>query len=161
MPAFSLLKLSDKLAAQGTVTTYGILHPEDLSSANDIQAVEEQESLSFRYSRVDRFGAVRPITAQLRSGRVITIAWSDGSFDEWRIGVVQDGRGLNGLIDVQCVPIWRDCVERANSTTGKGWVSEVVAGERIFRYEISDRTPSSILSSFVIPNLPSYITLGM
>ena len=63
MPAFSLLKLSDKLAAQGTVTTYGILHPEDLSSANDIQAVEEQESLSFRYSRVDRFGAVRPITA--------------------------------------------------------------------------------------------------
>jgi hypothetical protein len=46
------------------------------------------------------------------------------------------------------------------ATGGMGWVSEVSAGQRTFEYELAQRTPSSILSTYVIPNLPSYITLG-
>jgi len=160
MPSLSLLRLSDRLACQGSVTVYGTLHPEQLAGASDVLAIEDAESLSFVYSRVDRLGEVRGITAQLRAGRVITAHWSDGSFDEWRVGVVTDGRGGGGLISVDCVPIWRDLVERADSAAGRGWVSELVGGERIFDYELTERTATSILTDFVIPNLPSYVTLG-
>jgi len=160
MPSLSLLRLSDRLACQGSVTVYGTLHPDDLASASDVRSIEDAESLSFSYSRVDRLGEVRGITAQLRAGRVITAHWSDGSSDEWRVGVVTDGRGGGGLISVDCVPIWRDLVERADSAAGKGWVSELVGSERIFDYDLSERTATSILTDFVIPNLPAYVTLG-
>jgi len=160
MPALSYLKLTDKLACQGSVTTYGVLHPEDLESAADVRAVEDQESLTFSYSRVDQSGTVRAITAQLRAGRVITQVWDDGSFDEWRIGPVEDGRRGDGLIVVSCIPLVLDLVERAGSATGKGWVSEVSNGERVFDYEIAERTASSIFTDYVIANLPTWVTLG-
>ena len=160
MPALSYLKLTDRLACQGAQAVYGVLHPEELESATDVQAVEDQESLSFSYKRLDETGSVRAITAQLRAGRVLSVVWDDGSFDEWRIAVVTTGRGTKGLIAVQCVPLWLDLVERADSATGKGWVSDVVAGERNFEYELTERTPSSILSTYVIPACPTWVTLG-
>lgn len=159
MPALSYLLLTSGLACQ-TPTVYGVLHPEDLTAASDVLAVEDQESLAFRYARVDATGAVRPITAQLRAGRVVRVVWSDGAFDEWRVGTVTTGRGEGGLISVACVPLWLDLVERADTTAGKGWVSDVSAGVRNFEYEITERTPSSILSTYVIPYCPSYVTLG-
>lgn len=160
MPAFAYLELSDRLACQGTPAVYGVLHPDDLNSASDVQAVEDQESLTFKYSRLDAEGAVRPITAQMRAGRVITVVWDDDSFDEWRVGPVVQGRGEAGLITVTCVPLWNDLVERADSSTGKGWVSDLSSGERNFDYEITQRTPTTILSTYVIPNCPTWVTLG-
>lgn len=163
--AFSHFKLTDKLACQATLPSpqisYGALHYDDLVTASDVQAVEDQESLSFSFTRLDKTGGVRPITAQMRAGRVITTVMEDGSTDaEWRVGVVTMGRGKKGIVSVECVPILFDIVERADSSSGRGWVSDLSAGERNFEYEIVQRTPASILSAYVIPNCPSWVTLG-
>ena len=161
MPALAYVKLTDRLACQGGVTTYGTLATADLVSATDVQAIDDQESARFQYTRTDAFGAIRPITAQLRAGRVCTFAWDDGSFDEWRVGIVEDGRGQRGLVTVSLVPLWLDLVERADAASGRGWVSDVPsAGVRNFEYQIANRTPSSILSTYVIPACPSWVTLG-
>lgn len=164
MPSFVHLKLSDKLACQATVPSpqavYGVLSEGDLANAGDVQAVDDQESVTFQFTQLDRTGTVRAIIAQLRAGRVITVVWGDGSFDEWRVGTVTQGRGRKRLVSVECVPLLLDLVERADSSTGKGWVSDVSGGERNFDYEITERTPSSILSTYVIPACPSYVTLG-
>lgn len=164
MPAFSFLRLSDRLSCQGSVTTFGVLHPDEehvvFDSGGDIQAVEDQESMSFRCSRVNADGDVNDLVANLRSGRVISVVESDDSFKEWRVGLVTDGRGQGGLIQVECVPIWRDLVERCANAGGQGWVSQVVGGERIFDYDITERLCSDILQNFVIANGPNYITLG-
>lgn len=160
MPALSYIKLSNKLACQATPTVYGVLHPDEIDAANDVQAVEDQESLTVRFSRLDLTGTVRAITAQMRAGRVLTVVWDDGTFEEWRVGVVTTGRGEKGLITVSCVPLWLDLVERADSSTGKGWVSDLSAGARNFEYELTQRTPTSILSTYVIPACPTWVTLG-
>ena len=161
MPSLAYLKLSDRLACQaGPAVIYGVLHPEELLEASDLMAIEEQESLSFAYARVDRQGEPRSITAQMRAGRVITEMWEDDSFDEWRLGGLVQGRALRGRVSVQGVPLSLDLAERPGAASGKGWVSELSNGERIFDYEIAERTASSILSSYVIPNLASWITLG-
>src|SRR3990167_11219601 len=86
--------------------------------------------------------------------------WEDDSFDEWRLGGLVQGRALRGRVSVQGVPLSLDLAERPGAASGKGWVSELSNGERIFDYEIAERTASSILSSYVIPNLASWITLG-
>jgi hypothetical protein len=160
MPSLSLLKLTDKLACQAPQAVYGVLHPDELVTATDVQAVEDVETLAFQFARVDQTGSVRAITAQMRAGRVVTVVWDDSSFDEWRVGTVIMGRGEKGLISVTCVPLWLDLVERADSATGKGWVSDVSAGSRNFEYEFDQRTPSSILSTYVIPACPTWVTLG-
>lgn len=168
MPALSYLKLSRLLACQGTQVVYGVLKPEDLESATDVMAVEDQESLTLRFSRVDETGGERHIaqlsnlfTSQLKAGRVITVVWDDGSFDEWRVGPVIQGRGEKGLITVQCVPLWLDLVERADSASGMGWVSDLSSsGIRNFDYEIDHQTPAAIWSARVIPACPSWVTAG-
>lgn len=160
MPALSLLKLTDKLACQGVQAVYGVLRPDELESASDILAVDDQESFTFQYSRLDQTGSVRPITAQMRAGRVIAPVWSDASFDEWRVATVEIGRGKKGLITVTCVPLWLDLVERSDSTGGKGWVSDLVAGTRNYDYEITQKTPTQIWSAYVIPNCPTWVGSG-
>jgi hypothetical protein len=137
-----------------------VLYPGDLSSASDVHAIEERESLTLKFSRLDATGAVRAFAAQIRAGRVLTVVWSDGSFDEWRVGPDVSGRGEGGLITVEGVPLWLDLVERADSALGMGWVSDVSGRVRNFDYEITERTASSIFSAYVIPNCPSYVTLG-
>lgn len=159
MPALVSLKLTNRLACQGTQAVYGVLRADELDSASDVQAVEDQESLTFRYARLDTTGTVRAITAQMLAGRVITPVWDDGSFDEWRVAAVTRGRGEKGLITVECVPLWLDLVERSDNT-GKGWVSDLSAGIRNFDYEITESSASSILSTYVIPACPTYVTLG-
>lgn len=160
MALLTYLKLTDKLACQGTVITYGVLHPDDLSSASDIQALDDSESLTFSYARLNRYGETRAISAQMRAGRVLTVLWSDAAFDEWRIARVTEGRGRNGVVTVECVPIWRDLVERCDNASGRGWVSELIGGERVYEYELTERTATSILTDFVVANAPSYVTLG-
>lgn len=157
MPAFSRFLLTDKLACQGSVTQYGVLRPEDLVDASDVMAVEDQESLSFKCPRCDANGAVRAITAQLRGGRVITTVWSDGSFDEWRVRMVDDGRGQGGLVSVTCVPLWLDLVERGLV----GWVSDLTgAVVRNYEYTLASRTLTDIWTNYVIPHCPSYVAAG-
>lgn len=160
MPKPLYLKLTDKLACQASPTTYGVLHTQDLVDAQDVHAIEDQESLTFKYPRLDRLGVVRPITAQLRQGRVCTVVWDDGSFDEWRVGIVDDGRGQGGLITVACVPLWLDLTERADSSTGKGWVSSLSNGNRVFEFQISQSTASQIWTTYVMPACPSWVTAG-
>lgn len=159
--AFLGLKLTDKLLCQGSVTFYGLLRPDDLLSIDDDRSVEDQESLTFSYARVTKDGLVRPITAQMRPGRVIRIVWGNTEIvDEWRVSTVESGRGASGVIRVTCVPIWFDLVERSNTVAGAGFVSELHDGERVFDFEIAERTATSILTDYLIPNVPSYIALG-
>ncbi len=160
MPNFAYLKLTDKLACQGAQTAYGALHPADLISAQEIGAVEDQESLTFKFARLDGSGQVRAITGQLRAGRVVTVAWDDGAFDEWRVASYTMGRGEQGAVTVSCVPLWLDLVERADSAGGQGWVSDVSGGVRNFEYELTQRTPTDILSNVVLPACPTYVALG-
>jgi hypothetical protein len=157
--ALRYLELTDRLKCQGTAAVYGVLRFDSLLSCKDVFAVDDVESLSFSFSKLDETGSVRDFATLLRAGRVVTAVYEDDSFDEWRVGPVERGRGKNGVIDAQCVSLWLDTVERADAA-GKGWVSEVSAGKRIFDYSLAERTPSSILSTYVIPNLPSWITLG-
>jgi hypothetical protein len=162
MPAFAYLRLSDKLACQSSPIPYGVLRAEDLVAASDVRAVEDQESLTFKVTRLDTTGSVRAIIAQLRAGRVIAVVWDDNSFDEWRIGTVTMGRGEGGLITVTCVPLWLDVVERADSAAGKGWMSGLVAGIRNYRYEITQQTATQIFSSYLFTPrvLPAWVSLG-
>jgi hypothetical protein len=162
MPALLYLQLSDKLACQGAQVIYGVLRPEDLVTASDVRAIEDQESLAFSYNRLDTTGAIRTITAQLKAGRVVTVVWSDGSFDEWRVGPITTGRGEKGTITVTCVPLWLDVIERADSTAGKGWMSGLVAGIRSYRYEITQQTATQIFTTYLFtpPVLPGFISLG-
>jgi hypothetical protein len=163
MPSFAYLTIANQLRCQaGTQAIYGRLGPEDLFAANDVMAVEDQESLTFKVSRLDRTGTERAIRSQYRAGRVVTVLWSDGSFDEWRIGAVTLGRGENGRDTVTCVPLWLDTIERADTAAGKGWVSDLVAGVRNYVYEITQKTASQIFTQYLFtpPNLPSWITLG-
>jgi hypothetical protein len=160
MAVFTGLTLSNVLRCQGSQAVYGVLRADELESAVEVRAVEEQESFTFSFHRLDRTGSVRAITAQLRAGRVITPIWDDGSFDEWRVGVVlPPSRGSRGLITVECVPLWLDLVERSDAA-GKGWVSDVSAGVRNFEYEFTERTPAQIWASDIIPNCPSWVSAG-
>lgn len=158
MPAFVELKLTDKLACQGSVTTYGVLRPEDLIAAGDIQAVDDQESLTFSFGKSDATGAARAITARMRAGRVVTVVWSDGTFDEWKVREVTQGRGLSGVVSVVCSSLWLDLVERANG--GVGWVSDASTPLRNYEYTLTFRTPSNIWTYYVIPNCPSWVGSG-
>lgn len=158
MPGFLRLKLTDKLACQGSVTTYGVLRPEELVSCGDVLAVEDQESLTFSYSRMDPTGTVRPITAQMKAGRVITLMKDDGSFDEWKVRIVQDGRGSNGIVTVTCTSLWMDLVERANGSVG--WVSDLPGPIRNYNYTLTLKTPTDIWTNNVLPACPSWVGAG-
>jgi hypothetical protein len=161
MPTLTRLTLTDTLRCEaGTQAVYGVLYPDDLDSARDVLAVDDQESLTFVYARVDRDGFTRDITAEMRAGRVVTVTWDDDSFDEWRVGTVTQGRGQQGRVTVTCVPLWLDLVERSDSTPGKGWVSELVAGVRGFEHEITELTPTEIWDDYIIPNCPTWVTAG-
>jgi hypothetical protein len=162
VPALLYLQLSDKLACQGAQAIYGVLRPADLVTASDVRAIEDQESLTFSYARLDTTNAIRPITAQLKASRVITVAWDDGSFDEWRVGPITTGRGERGLITVTCVPLWLDVIERSDSAAGKGWMSGLVAGIRSYRYEITQQTATQIFTNYLFtpPVLPAWVSLG-
>jgi hypothetical protein len=66
MPSFAYLTIANQLRCQaGTQAIYGRLGPEDLFAANDVMAVEDQESLTFKVSRLDRTGTERAIRSQL------------------------------------------------------------------------------------------------
>jgi len=160
MPSLSYIKLTDKLACQASPTVYGVLRPGDFSDGVDIRAVEDEESLLLRYPRVDASGAVRAITAQMRSGRVLTEVWNDATIDEWRVGPVEDGRGQGGLITVHGVPLALDLADRADSSSGKGWVSSLVNGVRVFDFTISEKTAAEIWSTYILPACPSHVTAG-
>jgi hypothetical protein len=71
-----------------------------------------------------------------------------------------DGPRRGGVITVTCVPLWLDVVERADTARAKAGcrISSPACGTT--EYELTQRTASSILSTYVIPNLPSWITLG-
>jgi hypothetical protein len=56
-----------------------VLRADDLVAASDVRAVEDQESLTFKVTRLDTTGSVRAIIAQLRAGRVIAVVWDDNS----------------------------------------------------------------------------------
>lgn len=159
MPSLHAITLTNILACQGPQAVYGVLFPDDIESASDVHAVEAQESLTLRVSERDHTGSVRPFVAGLRAGRVLTVHWSDGSFEEWRIAPTTTGRGEGGFVSIQCVALWLDLVERADAT-GLGWVSDLVAGVRNFDYELSQRDATDILTNFVVPACPSWVALG-
>lgn len=158
--ALAYVELTDKLACQASRAVYGVLRASQLVRAADVQAVEDQESFSIAIPTLDETGGISDFIASLRAGRILTAVYEDGSFDEWRISTITRGRGEGGLVSVLANSLWYDLVERADTAGGMGWVSEVSAGQRTFEYELTQRTPTSILSTYVIPNLPSYITLG-
>lgn len=160
MSTFTGLVVTNILACQGVQTVYGRLPASELASCSDVQAIDEQESAQFTYSRVDRDGAARAITAQMKPGRVVTFQFSDGSFDEWRINITLDGRGKSGVISVTCDALWLDCVNRADSAAGRGWVSQLVTGTRGYEFALTQRTATSIWDTFIIPNLPSWMVRG-
>jgi hypothetical protein len=163
---FLWLDIGDRLFCQSGRVRYGALYPKDLLAANEQRSVEDQESLTFSFSRlkqdrVQRDWNPRAITAELRPGRVVQVVWENRDvIDEWRIASVITGRGLKGVVSVTCVPIWLDLVERSDTADGRGWVSEIHDGERVFDFEIAERTGESILQSFFLPYVPDYVTLG-
>lgn len=161
MPAFGYLKITDKLACQAGPVTYGALYPEDLRAARDTPAIEDQQELVFKFPRTQKNGAVRAIVSAIRAGRIASVVWSDGTFDEWRIGTIDDGRGLSGAVDVRCNPLFLDLGERSNTAAGRGWVSDLPSsGVRNFDYTLTQRTALDIWTNFVIPNCPSWVAAG-
>lgn len=161
MPAFVRIEISDKLKCQGGATKLGVLYPTDLASAKDILAIDDQESLTFAFSRVDRSsGAVRPIVATLVARTIATVIWDDGSYDERRVSLIEDGQAVGGLITVTCNPLILDLAEGADSSTGKGFVSTTSGCLRVYNYGVVGLTATQFWDTYVIPACPTWVSRG-
>lgn len=162
MPSLVRIELWDKLRCQSTPSRLGVLYPDrgDLLSGSDTLAVDDQESLAFAFSRVGRDGQVRPIVANLVARTIATVVWSDDSYDEWRVAKIDDGRAVGGVVMVTGNPLSQDLAEGADSATGKGYVSTVSAGLRIFDFAAQDNTATDLWDDYIIPACPSWVTRG-
>lgn len=159
MPALKRIELWDKLQCQGGATKQGVLHASDLATAKDTRAIDDQESFSFSLTRTDRSG-VRAILAQLVARKIAMIVWDDGSFDEWRIAVIEDGHGIAGVVTVTCNPLLLDLAEGADSATGKGLVSTTQDCLRVFNFGVQSLTATQVWDTYVIPNSPNWVSRG-
>lgn len=161
MPSFVRIDLFDRLACQPGQVRLGTLGPKDLQSATDILAIDDQETLTFAFTRVDKStGGVRPIVATLAARTIATVAWSDGTFDERRVSLIEDGQGVGGAITVTCNPMILDLAEGADSATGKGFVSAMVACLRQFSVGLVNQTAMNVWDNYIIPNCPSWVSRG-
>lgn len=160
MPSFVRLEVWDRLQCQGGAKKRGVLYPADLANGKDVQAITDQESLTFAFTRVDRTGAVRPIVANLLARTIATIVWSDGSFDERRVSLIEDGQAIGGLITVTANPLILDLAEGADSATGKGLVSAMANCLRVFSFSALDLTATNVWDTYVIPACPAWVSRG-
>ncbi len=159
MAAFLRIELWSALQCQGG-SKLAVFYPQDLKDGRTTNAIDDQESLTFVCDRVDRTGVTNTAVAQLRVRRIATVVWDDGSFDEWRIAVIDDGHGLGGVITVTCNPLILDLAEGADSSTGKGLVSTTALCLRVFNFGVQSLTATQVWDTYVIPNCPSWVTRG-
>lgn len=159
MPAFVKIEFFDQLAAQGQ-TKLGALYPQDLASAKDVLAIDDQESLTFSFSRVSKFGLTRQIVPSLVGRTIATVVWDDGSFDERRVSLIEDGRGVGGLVTVTANPLILDLTEGADSSTGKGLVSQSSGCLRQTSFGVLGLTATQIWDTYIIPACPSWVSRG-
>lgn len=137
----------------------GVLRDPDLVLAKDINAIDEQEGLTFSFTRFDARGDVRPLVAQLRSRLVALVRWTDTAFDEWRIAQIQDSRGADGLVTVTANPLLLDLAEAADGT-GKGLISDMAGAVRVFSFNPENLTATELWDTYIIPHCPSWVKRG-
>lgn len=141
-------------------TRLAVLYPHDLDAAKDVLAIDDQESLTFTFSRFDRRGDVRPIVSALIGRSVATVVWDDGTFDERRVSLIDDGTGNGGLITVTANPLILDLAEGADSSTGKGLVSLLQNCVRTFDFTAVSDTATVMWDTYIIPACPSWVSRG-
>lgn len=159
MPAFVRIETWTALRCQSG-TRLGVLYPQDLTNARDVLAIDDTESLSFSFSRVNRQGGTRSLVSSLVGRTIASVVWDDGSFDERRISLVEDGRGIGGLINVAANPLILDLAEGADSSAGKGFVSSTSNCLRVFDFTVANLTATEIFDTYIIPNCPSWVSRG-
>lgn len=159
MPSFVRIDFSDKLACQSG-SKLGTLYPRDLFSARDVLSLDDQESLTFSFSRVSTFGLTRQIVPALVGRTIATVVWDDGSFDERRVALIEDGRGVGGLVSVTANPLILDLAEGADSSTGKGLVSQASGCFRVMSFGVLGMTATQIWDTYIIPSCPSWVSRG-
>jgi hypothetical protein len=159
VPQFVRLELWDKLQCQSG-SKLAVLYTDDLSAAKDVHAIDDQESLAFTFTRYDDSGVLRPILSVLRARAIATVVWDDGSFDEWRVSLIDDGHGVGGLVTVTANPLLLDLTEGADSSTGKGLVSTTALCLRSYSFGVQALTAGQIWDTYIIPNCPSWVSRG-
>jgi hypothetical protein len=159
MPQFVRLELWSKLQCQSG-TKLAVLYPDDLQAAGDVRAIDDTESMTFAFTRFDDSGAVRPIVTKLVARAIATVVWDDGTFDEWRVSLIDDGHGLNAPITVTANPLLQDLAEGADSATGFGLVSASALCLRNYDFSVSGNTATQLWDAYVIPNSPSWVSRG-
>jgi hypothetical protein len=161
VPAFKRVEFWTKLQCQGG-TRFGVLYADrgDIIAASDIRAIDDQESLIVAFTRVDKSGATRGFLSSLAARSIVTVVWDDGSFDEWRVSLIDDSRGLNGPITVTANALLLDLAEGADSSTGKGLVSTTALCLRTFDFTATSITATQAWDTYVIPNCPSWVSRG-
>lgn len=145
MPPLARVEIwTDLAAAAGTRKAFIA----DVTALSETRQLDGADTLTLRMRRES------DAWAEIKEQRVLRVTYSDDTFDEWRMTGLDEERGKDGMIGVltcasPLLDLARGQIER---TEADGLVSS--------EFELLGLTPSTLMSSIILPAAPAYFALG-